>query len=197
MQNIASGIFALKTPVGAFSVCAEDGAKIPFTVIKNPYDVPCEVIDEATKANVYLHTKTNYNILIDSACLRIGARYQISFSAGSWDFCSSDEETCCFDSVIGNWVVGIGAYDPNDAEKTKQVILASNQIGAPKMIVDLPEYDESKLKKYTVEPLEAKNGFSFKIFDTSFSSVCFAVAWIEVKQFPTVEYENAIGIWLT
>ncbi|MCM1506208.1 MAG: hypothetical protein NC177_03595 [Ruminococcus flavefaciens] len=110
MEYIFHDIEDLTTPVGNFSVYYAD-KKIPFSVIRNNFDIPYSEIN----------ISDTYYILISTSALEIGSVYRVAFSCGQWEFEDSDEHTTCYCSVIGNWVVGIGAYDPNDDEKTAQI----------------------------------------------------------------------------
>lgn len=185
------------TPVGVFNVFSEDGAKLPFSVTKNPLDWPYEVRDEKDVITDHLHTETNYCIIIDASNLKIGVKYRIAFSSGEWNYSDADEHTCCYDTVIGNWVVGIGAYDPNDDEKLDQACEYSEQMGL-KSVIMLPQvYDESRFFKYTTDPLDEQNGFSFKLFDYSSSKISFGIAWMKIEKYPAIIYEDAISLWLT
>lgn len=59
-----------------------------------------------------------------------------------------------------------------------------------------PNYDESKFREYSVEVLDELNGFEFVPYDKNRDIVRFEVAWIKVEEYPTIEYEGAIGFWL-
>ena len=196
-DKIFEQIEELKTPVGAF--CVFDGdKKIAFSVEKNLVDMPSEVVDENDNVIGTVNTDTNYRIVIPTDDLEIGKDYMICFSDGKWEFCDSDEHTICYDAVIGDWVVGIGAYDPNDIRKEDQIMKYSKEMGFLEQgfAKEPDEYDESEFTEYTVEPLSDFNGFRFKLFDKTTATVYFEVAWIKIGEYPTLEYEGAIGLWL-
>lgn len=197
-EYVYRDIIELQTPVGSYIVFSETGERLLFSVIRNTMDWPYEVADHNGNEIAKLHTDTNYCIVIDSKKLDIGKVYKVAFTSGNWEYCDSDEHTTCYDAVIGDWVVGIGAYDPNDQEKEEQAFAYSKQMGyfERKFIQTPPEYDESKFIKYTVEVLDEYNGYSFRIFDHSFESIAFEVAWIKIEELPAIEYEGALGLWL-
>ena len=197
-EYVYRDIIELQTPVGSYIIFSETGERIPFSVIRNTMDWPYEVADDNGNEIAKLHTDTNYCIVIDSKNLDIGKVYKVLFTFGNWEYCDSDEHTTCYDAVIDDWVLGIGAYDPNDQEKEDQSFAYSKQMGylEHKFIQAPPEYDESKFIKYTVDVLDEYNGYSFRIFDHSFESIAFEVAWIKIEEFPAIEYEGALGLWL-
>lgn len=197
-EYVYRNITELLTPVGSYKINDDTGKNLPFSVVKNLMDCPCEVTDDVGNIVTKLHTDTNYSIVVDSKILDVGKDYHILFSAGKWKFCDSDEHSTCFVSVIEDWAIGIGAYDPNNQEKEDQAYEYSKQMGYLKHMViqDPPEYCESKFVKYTVEVLDECNGYCFRIFDHSFENVFFEVAWIKIGSLPTIEYEGALGLWL-
>ena len=178
---IYTNLCELKTPVGSFRIMSDSGELLRFSVIKNPYDIPYEVFNENKECIGTITTDTNYRILIDVSCLKMDTEYDILFSKGVWNFCDSDEHTECYSTLIDNWAVGIGAFDPNDEKKC-----------SPNF-----HYDESEFEKYTVDALPAKNGFRFRLLEYSVQTIRFEVAWIRIGEFPTIEYDGAIGFWLT
>lgn len=197
-EYVYRDITELQTPVGSYIVFSETGKRLPFSVIKNHMDSPYEVFGDNSTEITILHTDTNYCIVVDSKYLDMGKNYKILFTSGKWEYCDSDEHTTCYDAIINGWVVGIGAYDPNNQEKEDQDFEYSKQMGylERKFIQAPPEYDESKFVKYTVEVLDEYNGYCFHIFDHLFESVIFEVAWIKIKELPAIEYEGALGLWL-
>ncbi|MDE6501418.1 MAG: hypothetical protein K2L10_04990 [Ruminococcus sp.] len=185
MEYIFYNIKDLITPVGNFSVYYED-KKIPFSVIRNNFDIPYGEIN----------ISDTYYILISTSDLEIGSVYRVVFSCGEWEFEASDEHTYCYCSVIENWAVGIGAYDPNDDEKIAQIFQYSklnsfNTLRCP------DKYDESKFISHIIEPLPENNGYSFRMLDKSQEDIQFPVAWIEINEYSAETYKNALGFWLT
>ncbi|MBQ5755568.1 MAG: hypothetical protein IIV90_07840, partial [Oscillospiraceae bacterium] len=154
----------LTTPVGVFSVW--DGQeKVPFSVCRNLMCSPWDVYDEAYENVVgTIYTETNYTIAMKAEKLLAGKEYRISFSNGIWEYCGGDEHTSCYCTTIDGWMVGIGAYDPNDEEKDDQMVEYSQKNGylAKGDYRDPPFYDESRFKGYTVWNLERLNGYKFK-----------------------------------
>lgn len=195
---IFKNIDKLYTPVGEFVVESENGERISFCVRNNLFDIPYEVGDNASQVTGIINTDTNYCIVIEADKLQVGIKYRIYFTAGNWEFCDSDEHTNCYNTVIDDWVVGIGAYDPNDEEKENQARDYSKKMGyLERGFVKMPsKYDESNFRAYSVEVLNELNGFEFILFDKSKDSVVFETAWIKVEKYPTIEYERALGLWL-
>ena len=195
-EYIYKNICELTTPVGFFAVYDGD-KRIPFSVARNIIDAHYEVYDKNSVVGT-IHTETNYQIVIESKGLQIGKEYIVKFSSGNWAYCDSDEHTTCFSAVIGDWIIGIGAFDPNDYWKDEQMWEYSKTQGfwergfcqAP------PTYDESRFEKYTVEELDDLRGYKFRLFDFNSEYVWFEVAWLQVKDYPSIEYEGALGLWL-
>lgn len=196
-EYIYQDITELKTPVGSFRVFSNED-NIPFSVEKNGFDLPSGIYDENNNVIGTIHTETNYSIVIPASRLELGKEYTISFDKGNWEYCDSDEHTICFNTVIDEWAVGIGAYDPNDQEKDRQAWEYSEQMGFLKQnfIQEPPEYDETDFIRYTTEALDECNGFKFKLFDYTADKIYFDVAWIKIEEYPTIEYEGALGFWL-
>lgn len=194
---IYSDIRELETPVGAFTVTS-DSEKIAFSVYHNGMgDIPYGVTDDDGRVLGEIRTDTNYRIEIDANSLQIGKEYRIQFSAGTWEYCDSDERTTCYDAVIDDWAVGIGAYDPNAEEKEDQAWAYSKKMGFQGYCQEPLQYDESRFRQYDVEALDSLNGYRFKLFDADAKSVRFEVAWIKTGEYETIEYEGALGLWLT
>lgn len=174
---------------------------IPFSVKRNQSDWPKNVVDEDNNLIGIIQTDTNYSIVIDVKRLQLGKEYMICFNTefdDKWEYCDSDEYTTCFSSVINGWVVGIGAYDPNSQEKMDQAYRYSEKMGYLKQnyIMHPATYDETIFHMHSVETLAALDGYSFKLYDYTRKEVCFEVAWIKVGEYPIVEYESALGLWL-
>lgn len=198
-ELVFKNITKLQTPVGFFSVSCED-TLIPFSVERNSFDLPSEVYD-GNKVIGTIHTDTNYCIVIDSRKLEIGKEYIVKFFANEdckWDRCDSDEHTTCFDTIIGEWAVGIGAYDPNDLKKEEQAWDYSERMGflKQKFVQEPPTYDETTFIEYTVANLKTYDGYRFKVFGYSSDRIYFEVAWIKIDEYPEIEYEGALGYWL-
>lgn len=195
---IYKDIDKLCTPVGEFVVVSENGEHIRFSVRKNYYDIPYEVGNDPEHVIGTIQTDTNYCIEISADKLQVGIKYKVFFSEGRWEFNDSDEHTNCYSTVIADWVVGIGAYDPNDEEKENQMWAYSKEMGylEQRFIQAPPNYDESTFREYSVEVLDELNGFEFILYDKSRDKVRFEVAWIKIEEYPTIEYEGAIGFWL-
>lgn len=195
---IYKDIDKLCTPVGEFVVASENGEHIRFSVRKNYYDIPYEVGNDPEHVIGTIQTDTNYCMEIPADKLQVGIKYKVFFSTGRWEFNDSDEHTNCYSTVIADWVVGIGAYDPNDEEKEDQMWAYSKEMGylEQRFVQAPPNYDESKFREYSVEVLDELNGFEFILYDKSRDKVRFEVAWIKIEEYPTIEYEGAIGFWL-
>ena len=200
MNFIYKGIDALQTPVGCFTV-SNGNERIRFSVARNCYDMPYGVYDHASQTVIgKIHTDTNYHILIDTSKLNIGTTYTVAFSSGIWGYCDSDEHTACYSTIIGNWAVGIGAYDPNDEEKLDQALKYSEKTGLLKKnrIIEYPDqFDESLFTSHTIEFSPDLRGFEFKILDKSLAEISFEVAWIQIKDdYASDFYISALGFWL-
>jgi len=189
---IYENITLLKTPVGYFYVT--DGQKhIPFSVRKNGFDVPYEVYDIKKNGTYEFNTETNYDLVIDLRELRMGITYRIGFSGGKLHFGGSDEHTESLVTTIGKWSVGLGAFDPNDDEKTEQAIKYTGR--GKSHIQDPPFFDETKFIRYDVS--STSDGFDFRLLDRSCPYIVFTAAWIENTVYDKDIYEDAIDFWLT
>ena len=196
-EYIYKHIRELNTPAGVVAVYDGD-KKMPFSVVRNCMDIPYKIYGDGGEMIGTIHTETNYQIIIKSKELQIGKEYIIKFSCGKWEYCDSDEHTTCYCTTVDDWVIGIGAYDPCDYWKDEQMWKYSKQQGflergfcqAP------PIYDESHFEKYTVEELDDLSGYKFKLFDYKSDSIRFEVAWLQVKDYPIIECESALGLWL-
>lgn len=200
MNFIYKGIDALQTPVGCFTV-SNGNERIRFSVARNSYDMPYGVYDYATQTVTgKIHTDTNYHILIDTSILNIGTTYTVAFSSGIWEYCDSDEHTACYCTIIGNWAVGMGAYDLNDEEKLDQALKSSEKTGLLKKnrIIEYPDqFDESLFTSHTIEFSPDLRGFKFKLLDKSLAEISFEVAWIQIKDdYASDFYISALGFWL-
>ncbi len=195
---IYENIDKLETPGGSF-VVSDGNNNLLFSVCENPINSPCEIYDDNGTVIGRVGTETNYRIAIPTLNLIIGKEYKISFSSGKWEMCDLDEHTTCFNTVIGEWVVGIGAYDPNDQNKEEQMYENAYQKGYLEkgFVQELEQYDESEFVKYTVDALDDYNGYTFKLFDYSEEYIYFEVAWVKANEYPLVEYEGALGCWLS
>lgn len=195
MEYVFLDIKDLITPVGKFSVYCGD-EKIPFSVVRNTFDIPCPVYNENNDVTDKINISDTYHIIISTSVLEIGSVYKVVFSCGEWEFEGSDEHTVCYCSVIENWAVGIGAYDPNDDEKTAQMFNYSKINGFSKIMIP-DKYDESKFKSYVVQVLPEKNGYSFRLLDKSWEYIKFQAEWIEIKEYRAEDYKDALSFWLT
>lgn len=199
-RYIYFNIYALITPVGEFTVTRlSDRKKVSFSVLENRFNYTHKVLNENNDIIGTINSDTNYQIEISTQNLEIGVEYMISFSSGKWEFLDSDEHTDCYSTFINGWVVGIGAYDPNDQEKFDQSWEYSKQKGYldKHIIIEPPKFDETKFISHTLDALETLNGYRFKILDKSEGGIIvFEVAWIEAKLFGKDEYETALSLWL-
>ena len=197
MEYVFQDTESLQTPVGAFVVT--DGEKrIRFSVRKNEC-IPRTYQSPDTGEMREIRTDTLYSIIIDTGILEIGKTYKIMFTAGSWKFCDGDEHTDCYFSIINDWAVGIGGYDPNDDEKLRQAFAYTKQIGLPdekKEIIAPERYDETKFVGYQIEVLDNCNGYAFTLLDRTWDKILFDVAWIQITKYSPDECEDALAIWL-
>lgn len=188
----------LTTPVGVFSVW--DGQeKVTFSVYNYDGEEPWQVYENGNEiVTGLIQPEVKCYIVIDTNKLEKGKVYRVSFSSGKWEYCDGDEHSNSFWSVIGEWAIGIGAYDPNDEEKTDQIFEYSRKNGYLEKgdYRDPPFYDESRFTKYTVWPLEELNGYNLKIFDNTAKIVKFPIAWVRIREYPVYEYGEALGYWL-
>ena len=192
---ICENMRKLETPVGSF--CVSDGVNnLHFSICSNYMNYPYEVYDENIAVVGKIETKTNYRIAIPTANMIIGREYTISFSDGKWCLCDEDENTTCYDTVIDNWAVGIGAFDPNRQSKEYQRFDYEYKRKLGIGLERIFEYDESDFDYYTVDVLDDYSGYTFKLFDYSEEYIYFQVAWVEIKEYKPIEYEYALGIWL-
>jgi hypothetical protein len=130
--------------------------------------------------------------------LIVGEDYSIQFSRGEWKLCHSDEHTICFYTVLEDWLVGIGAYDPNDYRKYDQSWAYSKKMGFIErgFVKEPPMYDESQFDGYTVIPKDDYSGFEFKLHDNRIDAVSFEVCWIKKEEHEESIYVDALGLWL-
>ena len=187
----------LTTPVGSFSVFC-DKVMMPFCVVENKCFISAEVYDNDGSVIGTILPDSICEVLIDVKDLEVGTEYAIMFSLGKWNYCDADQHTTCYHAYIGDWVVGIGAYDPNDEEKENQARRYSVEQGFLQQgfILDPPSFDEQSFKRYTVEALTDLRGYKFKVYDKDFDYVRFDVAWVRVKNFSVNAYTEAMGMWL-
>ncbi len=120
-------------------------------------------------------TETNYALDIDINLLEINKQYNVVFSEGGLRFQCSDEHTKSLTNTIGKWSVGIGSFDMND---------------------DCFHQDE-QYKGYDVWQSEDNFGFSFVLLDRTIEKITFLIAWIENVPNINIDYEDALGFWLT
>ena len=120
-------------------------------------------------------TETNYALDIDTKLLEVNKQYDIVFYEGGLNFCCSDENTESITNTIKNWSVGIGSYDMNDDYF----------------------YQDELHKGYDVWRSEDNLGFSFVLLDRTIDKITFLVAWIENEEASNIDYEDALGFWLT
>ena len=79
-------------------------------------------------------------------------------------------------TTIGSWSVGIGSFDMND----------------------FAYLDPNKQHMgYDVWQAENNLGFSFVLLDRTVERITFLVAWIEHSENKEIDYEDALGFWLT
>lgn len=183
-ELIFQNIEELITPIGSFTV-TEGEKKIPFSVSKNQFDLPYEVYGKDNKSVIAtIQTQTNYDIIINVSDLEIGHSYKLAFSE-KMVFCDSDEHTEALSITKDNWSVGLGMYDPNDG-------VINSMWPASKA-----EIDESVFVRYSIEASPGSTGYIFKLLDKSFPRIYFPVAWVKNEGLPPIEYESALGYWLT
>ncbi|MCR4654603.1 MAG: nuclear transport factor 2 family protein [Lachnospiraceae bacterium] len=158
----------LVTPVGVFQV--SDGEKtIPFDIRPNHFlDRPWKVRDDTDIAVGTIDTDSKYSIYVPLLDLEIGREYTISFSAGEWKKLGDMDGGYCYNTVIKDWVIGIGADDP----------------------------DGNRSLFYSVYPLAENNGYRFSIIDKGRANAHFDVAWVKIGQHRPKDYEDAVYSWL-
>ena len=183
------------TPVGEFVVQSETGEFIDFSVKRYADEREVDIGEDMYT----IHTDNHYILKINIDNLQIGTKYKIYFSEGKWEYCDGDEHTVCYSTVIDDWVVGIGAFDPTDEEKIDQAWAYSKENGwlDKHMMLYPPHFDESKFKAYSVSGLEELNGFEFVVYDKSRDTVVFGVAWVKKEDYPLAAYNYALGLWLS
>lgn len=161
-------VFELATPVGVFRV--SDGERtFPFDVRKNRFvDRPWKVRNDAGIAVGAIDTDTKYNIYVPLLDLETDRDYTITFSGGSWKQLGAMDTGYCYNTVIDDWMVGIGGQDP----------------------------DESHSIFYAIHPLENNNGYQFRILDKVRANAHFDVAWVKTGEYPLKNYEDAMYSWL-
>lgn len=199
MENkyICSNIDTLITPVGEFTITRlSDEKKIAFSVLKNVFHYPYDVLGKSNALIGTIDVDTDYEIEIPAQNLEIGEEYMISFSNGKWEYLDSDEHTDCYSTFLNGWVIGIGAYDPNDEEKQNQSWEYSKQKGyLDKNIIHEPsQFNETKFVSHVLNVLDTRNGYRFRMLEKY--TVSFLVSWIKVTQFEKYEYDNALSLWL-
>ena len=191
-EYVFKNIKRLETPVGYFNI-TEGGKEIPFSVRKNGFNIPAEIDDKGIEK---LTTDTNYEIVISTKTIEVGRRYKVSFNGCKLKYCASDENTDCRTATINGWSVGLGMYDPNDSEWTEQYLYYLDYV---KEIYPNREFicDKTKYKEYDINLSEDDSGYEFLLLDKSRNEIVFLAAWIKNEKYPQIEYEGALGFWLT
>ncbi len=191
-------ITMLETPIGDIAVtCGRN--LIPFSVSHNLFNVPYDIYDDVGNIIDTIQTDTNYTIEIDVNNLNVGEWCGIYLLAIEMDYCASDERTIAYSITKDGWTVGIGAYNPNEDDEDEQAWNYSREKGylEKNFVMPPPVYDETNMNRYRIEVSDDKQGFIFKLLDKNFEKICFDVAWIRHKKYESVDYEDAIGFWLT
>ena len=188
----------LQTPCGVIYVVDEAGKRIPFSVCKNSFDCDYE-FESSSGITKKINTDTNFSLMIKTSDLKLHAENRIYLDGIPLDFGCSGERVECVSGGNNGWFIAIGAYSPNDEEKTHQSYLYSKKSGYYEQgyIVEPMKYDESKFEWYDVEMLEDKSGFLFWLIDTKREYIFFNVAWIKCEPDDEWHYEAAVQFWTT
>lgn len=193
-EEETNNIIMLQTPVGFFDITSDDDIKkYPFSVELNVFDIPWRVegFDEKEERTVEeIITKHNYSLKINKHDLKKGNTYTIKFSTGEWMYCDGDEHTSCYTALIDGWILGIGAYDPNDEKWIQWMLRKKAGMGHA-------DFSESDFENYKLSWNKEKNGFDFTLIDNIEKFIYFNVAWIKVERYDIAEYEAAISFWIT
>ena len=87
-------------------------------------------------------------------------------------------------------------YDPNDSEWTEQYLYYLDHV---KEKYPNREFicDKTKYKEYDINLSEDDSGYEFLLLDKSRNEIVFLAAWIKNEKYQQIEYEGALGFWLT
>ena len=188
----------LVTPCGVITIVDKNNNYSPFTVQKNLFDCPYS-FKNAQGQTVTLHTDTNYKIVIKTSDLQKEVTHQIVLKGAQLRYGDSDEHTECISGCSNGYCIAIGTWLPNDDEKLWQAEDYSERMGFLKRnsIIEPPQYDTSKFKKYDVEMSDDCSGYTFYLIDDTIPEISFSVAWIKSNGVDKLEYEGAVQFWTT
>ena len=199
MDFVHENILELKTPVGAFTVAGAEG-KIPFCVSKRelgPYELTGRKALSAhgkKREPRVITCDTVYDIAIPTRWLEIRKDYVIRFDQGRWAYLSADERTTSNCTRIGSWLVGLGAYEPNEEELARQM---RSPVNADWTFGKKPVINEMRLEQYWSLLLPDRSGCTFRLLDRSREYIYFAAAWLKLGSYNTDDYYRALGYWVT
>lgn len=190
----------LGTPIGNIYVCDKNNELIDIDIKVNSFSPSYEVFN-CENISTILNIESNYIVEILTKNLIKGEYYQIKYDGGALKLNAGDEHTVSITGTYKGYSLGISAFDPNDEEIIEQSIAYSKEIGVYNQnIIEMPpDFDESKFIEYTVDLLDDKTGFRFKLLDETVEVIKFKVAWIKNsdKYIDIVEYEDAIDFWIS
>ena len=189
----------LQTPCGILRCFDPNKNIIPFEI---------KPIDKIYKTAVYDEIQSDWvevahvcqNICIPAGSLKISENYTCRL-CGNYKYSYGDTDENAIANVItsGGFSLSLGAYDPNDNGRSKQMVPVYD--GGVKIGLKPPEhYDTSEFHGYLLSALPDWSGFSFKMLDHSLPEILFRIACIKHNEDLVTEisdYENAVTLITT
>ena len=192
-EYVFENIKRLETPVGYFSIT--DGEKeMPFSVKKGAYSVYIYGEDDEVLREVF--ADTSYAVEIKTSDYEIGKIYKFAFSSVLEEV-DGDEPQHSRYGIIGNCVVGIGMYNPNECDELDQCYKYSKEIGAEHELHEPPFYDETDFQLYSMRYSEDRKGFDFKLLDRSREKIYFDSAWMTAGKYSLEDCEYVVDFWVS
>ena len=191
-EYVFKDIKRLETPVGYFSIT--DGEKeIPFSVMKKSYSV--DIYGGSDEVLREVNTDTHYSIALETKNLDLGKLYNFLFSSVLEEAQDDDGQYSRY-GTIGNCVVGIGMFNPNDEDELDQCFEYSKKMGIEHALVEPPFYDEKNFHIYSMKYSDDRKGFVFKLLDRSREIIFFDAVWITEGEYSLEDCEEAVEIWV-
>lgn len=186
----------LHTPCGNLRCFDTNKNIIPFEVKSIDKIYKTAVYDEIQSDRVEV-VHVCKSICIPARSLKISENYTCRL-CGNYKYSYGDTDENAIANVItsGGFSLSLGAYDPNDNGRSKQMVPVFD--GGVKIGLKPPEhYDTSEFQGYLLSALPDWSGFSFKMLDHSLPEVLFRIARIKHNEDLVTEisdYENAVTL---
>ncbi|MBR5371103.1 MAG: hypothetical protein IK130_02705 [Oscillospiraceae bacterium] len=181
---------AFQTPGGILRCTDSAGTDLPFCVIPLEQSCDTKVFDLITEEWIPVRPAAQYEILIDTDAMPIGAIFTLRLHSDlHYQYGASDENALCTlvsDSVFS---LSLGAFDPNDAEKDRQAI-PFYQNGTRVGLREPAQYDTAAFRGYLLTALPDWSGFTVQLLDRSIPQIRFRLAWIFHSANPEIEAET-------